>query len=603
MATTTISLARMNGFNSVITFSISGLPNGVTATLNPATTTTSSLLTVTVANTALAATNLIIITGTGGGLTHSVSLNLGVTPPVPGATAVSLPYNRAGIWTDGRTFSGGVDGGGYGYSATLLGTAPSWNGIVFNLGPANASDVISCAGQTITLPAGNFTSLQILGTAVDGNQTAQNFTVTYTDNSTTNLPQSFSDWVYPQHYAGETQIINLPYRNSGSGSEDLFTAVNLYDYNFTLDETRTVKTLTLPNNGNVILMAITLANEPVAASLNGFYNRAGMYSDAVTFTNPATGGADGGGAAYSASLLTGSQIWTNTLFNFGPANVTNIISAASQIIPLPPGNYSVLRMLASGVQGNQVSQVFTIKYTDNTTSTFVQSMSDWFSPQNYSGESKAMIMGHRNSSDGTKDNRTFYLYGYSFRLYGIKVVKSITLPANANVLVAAVSLVPNWAPTFTVNPFSEPDAMAGQAYSANISTNATDLNGDALTFAKVSGPAWLNVSGTGGLSGTPFSPDAGPNSFVVSVTDPGSLSNTATLNINVQSAPAIVSSITNNATNIVLNWTGGIAPFEVLMSTNLTDPASWMDIGDSIPSNTFNITPIDPAAFYRITGQ
>jgi hypothetical protein len=603
-ATAVISVARMNGFNGTITFSLSGMPSGVTAVLNPISTTTSNLLTVTVANYATVATNLITLTGTSGTLTHSVSFSLAVTPAIPGATAVSLSsiYNRAGIWTDGRSFSGGADGGGYAYSGNLLGTGPSWNGVVFNPGPANALDVVSCAGQIINLPAGKFTSLQILGTAVDGSQTAQSFTVTYSDNSTAVLSQSFSDWVYPQHYAGETQIINMPYRNNGGGTKDLSTAVNLYVYTLPLNQTNTVKSLTLPNNGNVILFGVSLANEPVPASLNGFFNRAGMYSDNVTFSNPATGGADGGGAAYSASLLTGSQIWTNTLFNFGPANVTNIISAAGQTIPLPSGNYSLLRMLASGVQGNQLSQVFTVHYADNSSVSSVLNLSDWFSPQNYANESKAFVMGHRNGSDGKADNRTFYLYGYLIRLNNTKVLQSITLPVNANVLVTSISVVPNWSPVFTANPFSEPNVTAGQNYSANISTNATDLNGDTLTFAKVSGPAWLNVSTSGILSGTPLSPDAGANSFVVSATDTGSLSNTANLYIQVESAAPIVSGLTNNADNIVLNWSGGIAPFQILMSTNLTDPI-WIDIGDSINSNSFNIAPTNPAAFYRISGQ
>jgi len=604
VATTTLPVARMNGFSGAISFSASGLPSGVTAVLNPVTTTTASLLTLTVGTSVVPGTNLITITGTSGGLTHTVSLNLVVTPPIPGAAQVNLApfYNRSGIWTDGTGFSGGADGGGYSYSANLLGSAPTWNGLMFKPGSPNVQDVVSSAGQTIPLPAGNFTSLQILGSAVQGNQTAQNLIVTYTDNSTVTLSQSFSDWVYPQHYAGETLAISMPYRNNGGGSKDLFTAVNLYNYNLTLDQTKTVKTLKLPGNGNVLIFGITLANEPVAASLNGYYNRAGMYQDHVSFTNPATGGADLGGAAYSASLLTGSQVWTNTLFNFGPANVTNIISSASQIITLPPGNFAYLRMLGSAVQGAQASQVFTVKYTDNTTSAFVQGVSDWFSPQNYAGETKAVVTGHRNSSNGTTDNRSFYLYGYSFKLNSGKVVQSIQLPNNGNVLVTSISLVPNWPPTFKANPFAEPEVVAGQPCSAGISTNASDLNSDAVTFAKVSGPTWLSVSSSGILSGTPLSADVGPNSFVVSVTDTGGASSTATLNINVQAAPTIVSSITYNTTNFILNWTGGIAPFQVQMSTNLSQP-NWTVLGDSISSNMFIIDSTNSAEYYRILGQ
>ncbi len=71
-------------------------------------------------------------------------------------------------------------------------------------------------------------------------------------------------------------------------------------------------------------------------------------------------------------------------------------------------------MLATGVNGNQASQTFVVNYSDGTSSTFVQSMSDWFAPQSYAGESEAVTMAYRDTNAGVKDTRTFYLYGYSF---------------------------------------------------------------------------------------------------------------------------------------------------------------------------------------------
>ena len=65
-------------------------------------------------------------------------------------------------------------------------------------------------------------------------------------------------------------------------------------------------------------------------------------------------------------------------------------------------------------------------------------------------------------------------------------------------------------PAFISNPFAKPPAKAGQLYSANIATNASDPDiGDLLTFSKVSGPSWLSVAGNGSLSGTPLSTNAG----------------------------------------------------------------------------------------------
>jgi hypothetical protein len=315
------------------------------------------------------------------------------------------------------------------------------------------------------------------------------------------------------------------------------------------------------------------------------------------------GGLDKDGSAYSATLLGGSLTWTNTVFNFGPANASNVIGAAGQTISLPAGQDASLRLLATGVQGNQTSQSFVVTYTDNSTTSFVQSLSDWYSPANNSGESKAVVMGYRNTSGGGADNRTFYLYGYSFTLNSAKTIKSIRLPSNADVVIVAISLVPNWPPTFSLNPFTLPLANAGQPYSGTLNTNASDLNGGVLTYGKVSGPAWLNVSGGGVLSGTPLSADVGANSLIVSVTDSGGLSNTATMNLTVAPAPAIVSTAFADPTNgFTLTWSGGIAPFQLQMSTNLAAP-NWIDAGDGITSNSVSPFPSNPAAFYRIMGQ
>jgi hypothetical protein len=524
-------------------------------------------------------------------------------PQIPGATPISLAsfYNRTGIFTDGQSFSTGVDGGSAAYSANLLGPAFFWNNLVFSFGPANTADVVSCAGQTIPLPAGRFNSVQILATGVQGSQMAQTFTVTYTDASTTTFTQSISDWANPQSYPGEITAIKMPYRNLNSGIPQALN-VTLDGYVFTLDQTRTVQSITLPNNSNVVLLSLALADNPVSATLGSYYNRAGIYTDGTTFTNPATGGVDGNGSAYSGTLLGSSQTWSNTLFNFGPINTTNVISCAGQTITLPPGNYSRLLMLGAGVNGSQALQSFVVTYSDSTTTPFTQSMSDWFSPQNYGGESKVVIMSHRNRSDGSVDVRTFYLYGYSFALNTAKTVRSIKLPNNSNDIVTAISLVPNWPPTFAMSPFTLATANAGQPYSGTIATNASDLNGGTLTLAKVSGPAWLNMAANGVLSGTPLSSDVGNNSFTVSVTDTGGLSSTATMNIAVTPAPPIISTMSSQSGSLLLNWTGGIAPYQVQASTDLVNSV-WQNFGAPINGNGLSITPSNNATFYRIIGQ
>jgi hypothetical protein len=162
--------------------------------------------------------------------------------------------------------------------------------------------------------------------------------------------------------------------------------------------------------------------------------------------------------------------------------------------------------------------------------------------------------------------------------------------------------VSNRAPVFVVNPFSEPAVNAGQAGSGTIATNALDPNGDTLSFAKVSGPAWLNVAANGGLSGTPFSSDVGTNSFVVRATDPGGLSGSATLNITVTPAPPIMAAVSLQDTNLLLDWTGGIAPYQVQMATNLISP-DWQAVGAPASATSLLLPATNAAAFYRIVGQ
>jgi hypothetical protein len=167
---------------------------------------------------------------------------------------------------------------------------------------------------------------------------------------------------------------------------------------------------------------------------------------------------------------------------------------------------------------------------------------------------------------------------------------------------ATLFIYVNGAPSFTADPFTGPSANAGEPYAATIATNATDPNGDALSFAKVSGPAWLSVASDGGLSGMPLSSDVGSNSFIVSVTDPGALSGSATLNLTVTAASPIVAALALQGTNALLNWTGGIAPYQVQMTTNLSSP-TWQPLGPPTNSASLLVPASDTAAFYRILGQ
>jgi hypothetical protein len=374
------------------------------------------------------------------------------TPPATAAGSVSLiaAANVHAIGKNGAaTINGGVDTYGFALSSTLLGTSVAWGAVTFELGAAGAADAVS--NTTIALAAGNYTTLNLLATGVHGNQVGQKFVVTYTDGTTTTLTQSLSDWFTPQNYAGEAKAVTMAYRLTATGAQSAGPCY-LYGYALAINSAKTVKSVTLPANRNVVVVSATLSGAttapttpvtPVtptsgstAISLAGVANVFAAFNDGAA---PTTGGIDTHGAALSKTLLGASATWTGTTFAFGAAGVADAVSGVT--VPLTAGSYSALKLLAVGLNGNQPSQTFTVTYTDGTTSVFTQSLSDWFTPQNYAGESKALTETYRLAASGAKDPRTFYVYGYSFALNAAKTVKSVTLPANRKVVVVSGVLV------------------------------------------------------------------------------------------------------------------------------------------------------------------
>jgi hypothetical protein len=173
--------------------------------------------------------------------------------------------------------------------------------------------------------------------------------------------------------------------------------------------------------------------------LSSEFNLNGIYQDGMTYS---TGGLDGLGDSYSANLLTASRVFDGVLFNFGPANELDAVGCSGQLVTLPQGQFSGLMLLATGVNGNQKTETLTVNYTDGISTEFVQSFSDWYTPQKFPHEAEGVAMAYRNLDGGTKDKRTFSLYAYRFALNSAKTVQSVTLPDDADVVVLGATLVP-----------------------------------------------------------------------------------------------------------------------------------------------------------------
>jgi hypothetical protein len=456
---------------------------------------------------------------------YSISSSTGNTPVNVDLTA---SYNVYAIFNDGSPITnGGMDTTGYGYSENLLGPSLVWSGVTFNFGGAGIPSAVN--SSVLGLPGGNFSTLQLLGAAVQGNHLRQVFVVNYTDGTADTFTQSMSDWTSPQHYAGETIVLTMPYRLRAQGPLNSLTY--LYGYSFAINSAKTVLSVALPKNRDIVVLSVALSspggappplnpapiptfglpagtfsspqtvslsdsvptavihftidgttptatspvysvplqiaqtttiraiavasgyanssvaaatytitlgtgNVPVAVNLTAAYDVYAIFSDGTPVTS---GGMDTGDYAYSQNLLGTSLAWSGATFKFGGANVPSAVN--STVLALPAGNFSTIKLLGAAVQGNHIKQAFVVTYTDGTTDSFSQSMSDWTSPQKYPGETTVLTMPYRLRVQGPLNSLT-YLYGYSFAINNAKTVKSITPPNNRDIVLLSIDLVP-----------------------------------------------------------------------------------------------------------------------------------------------------------------
>jgi hypothetical protein len=383
-------------------------------------------------------------------VSQTFTVNAATPPPTGGSASGPTSVNMSSVDNEtvianNGTGASGLDNTGYSYSANLLGTTVNFNGLTFSLGSAGAKSAATSA--TIPLPSGSFTTLSFLGTGTYGNQLNQTFKVNYSDGSSVTYTQSMSDWGGAQSYgapsatfAGESIVKSMAYRVTPSGGTQNGPWY-LYGYSFAINPAKTAVSLTLPNNANVLVLSVELSSTPpVSVSLSAVANES-----AIANNGKGTAGLGNTGYSYSANLL-GTTVTSNgQTFTLGSASAPSAVSGKT--ITLPAGSFNTLSFLGTGIYGNQLNQAFIVTYTDGSSTTFTQSMSDWGGAKSYgatsatfSGESVAATMAYRITPTGATQNGPWYLYGYSFALNPAKTVKSLTLPNNGDVLVLAVNL-------------------------------------------------------------------------------------------------------------------------------------------------------------------
>ena len=225
----------------------------------------------------------------------------------PRSQSVSLPFDRNVVSSNGSKSNGGFDAEGRALPAEMLPPEIEYNGIRFALGPAGAANAVTTQGQQISLIAGSFNRIYILAARGGGDRSAV-FKVGGTsvnlniedwggylgqwDNrtwTTRQVPNHFrplppdvkpdSDRAkrileyqrqHPTHeemeYAGLTPgfIKRAPvawyasHRHSANGKDEPYSYSYLFAYECELPPG--AKTLTLPNDVAVRVLAVTLAD-------------------------------------------------------------------------------------------------------------------------------------------------------------------------------------------------------------------------------------------------------------------------------------------------------------------------------------------------------
>lgn len=178
-----------------------------------------------------------------------------------GQCAVDLgdELNHDGAATVANSDQGNFDGVGWSYDGDLLPPAGpvTWDDVTYYAPDptGTAPNFVEARGQSMLLPEGSYGRLRVVAAAHHGAQNA-GLTVQYADGSSAQLPLTVGDWAGSAP-SGSTVVLDMPHRiRAGQGVDG--PAVRLFGSALALDDTKVIRSLTLPNNDRVEIYAMTL---------------------------------------------------------------------------------------------------------------------------------------------------------------------------------------------------------------------------------------------------------------------------------------------------------------------------------------------------------
>jgi alpha-mannosidase len=211
---------------------------------------------------------------------RTVAVRLGepparLSPPV--CRPVPLPFDADVVSADGAKTDGDFDGAGHTLPGELLPAKVVAEGITFEIGPTTpgAKNAVVCRGQKVDLPAGKYGRLYLLAAAAGGDTSG---VFKLGDNAAELRIQNFTGFVgQSQSLVVGGKLVNNAqmdepfiktdsiawvgtHRHAADGRNEAHVCCYLFKY--ALDVPAGAKSVTLPDNDKIRVLAMTLADNP-----------------------------------------------------------------------------------------------------------------------------------------------------------------------------------------------------------------------------------------------------------------------------------------------------------------------------------------------------
>jgi hypothetical protein len=174
-------------------------------------------------------------------------VDLGAERNVDGTATVAAPAE------------GNFDGGGWSFDAELLPAAGpvTWGGVTYQAPDptGTARNFVQARGQSLLLPAGDHTAVNLVATAYNGPATA-GLTIGYADGTSSDATITVADWCGTAA-AGSTNVLAMPHRiKAGQGVDG--PPVSLFALSLPIAAGKQIRSITLPDDPRLNLYALTL---------------------------------------------------------------------------------------------------------------------------------------------------------------------------------------------------------------------------------------------------------------------------------------------------------------------------------------------------------